>query len=88
VSWINVGARVNGDRPKTKAGLKRAITANPKLVQFDVTGMVGPRHGSMSIDATAEDIGADKLSVTGPDPYTSRRWYATVEVRNGRIQLS
>jgi hypothetical protein len=88
VSYVNVGARVSGERPASKAALRRALTSNPGLVQFDTTSQLGTRPGSMAIDATTEDIGTNKLSVCGPDPYTKRKWYATVEVRNGKIQIS
>jgi hypothetical protein len=88
MTWINVGARVNGQRPASKAALKRALAADPALVQFDTTGALGPRSRSMAIDATPEDIGEDKLSVVGPDPFTARNWYATVEVKNGKVKIS
>ena len=33
----------------------------------------------------AEYKGDGKYAVVGPDPYTNRKWYATVEVLNGKI---
>jgi hypothetical protein len=88
MSWVNVGATVSGERPASKAALKRALAADPALVQFDPTGLLGSRALSVAIDATVEDIGENKLSVVGPDPYEDRRWYATVEVKNGKLRIS
>jgi hypothetical protein len=90
MSYINVGARVNGQRPATKTALRNALKAvdAADAVAFDTTAMMGPRAGDF-IAATPEDIGKDKLTVTGPDPYTSRKWYATVAVNSaGKITIS
>lgn len=88
MSYINVGARIDGERPKSKAALRRALTDHPESVQFDPTADLGPRSRSVAIDATVGDIGGNKLSVCGSDPYTTRNWYATVEVKNGQIKIS
>lgn len=87
MGYVNTGAMVNGRRPATKKALRDALTADPGLVQFDSTSMMGPRAGDI-ISATVADIGTDKMSVVGPDPYTKRNWYATVEVANGKVKVS
>lgn len=81
--WINTGALVANLRPATKTALKNAIKANPDIVTFDATalgdaGSVTPNHIPQGV----------KLSVVGPCPYTSRKWYATVENVNGVIRVS
>lgn len=75
MSYINVGAYVNGIRPKSKKALKEALKSAPGTVKFVGTSPFTPFSGGVS------DIpdGA-KLSVVGPNPYTNRRWYATVFV--------
>lgn len=87
MSWINTGAYVSGKRPKTKAALKAALAGNPESVTFDVTSELGPRAGETITPAT---IGTDKLSVTGPSPYTDRSWYATIRIseRTGKVSVS
>jgi len=87
MSFINCGAIVNGKRPATKSELKRALTAEPANVLFDTTSVHGPRSGDI-IRADIADIGAYRLSVAGPDPYRTRKWYATVAVSKGKIQVS
>jgi hypothetical protein len=82
MTFINVGAYVNGERPKSKAALRRALAAGER-VTFDVTSPLGPRGGDL-IDGTPDDVGTDKLQVVGPDPYTTRNWYGTVQVKASR----
>lgn len=85
MTYVNVGAYCHGERVATKAALKRALANEPEAVSFDVTAAVGPRAGDIIL-ATPGDIGDNKLSVTGPDPYTARNWYGTVTVgRNSRV---
>jgi hypothetical protein len=47
--------------------------------------MLGP-----AFEGTAEEIPAGAtLSVVGPDPFTSRRWYATVtRTANGSVKVA
>lgn len=87
MSYVNVGATVSGRRPASKKALREALASAPETVEFDSTAMMGPRAGD-TIKATAADIGSYSLSVVGPDPYTRRDWYATVEVKAGKLKLS
>lgn len=85
MSYVNVGAWVALDRPATKAALKRALADNPTAVTFEPTSVF---HTGLSL-YTVEDITEDmKLSVCGPDPARSRKWFATVERRNGKVRVS
>lgn len=87
MSYMNVGAYVDGVRPKTKAALKRALAENPAGVTFDGTSPMGPQH----VDLSGVNIPADlTLSVTGPDPFTARNWYANVKVnvKTGKVVVS
>lgn len=87
MSYVNVGAAVNGRRPASKKALKEALRDAPATVEFDSTAMMGPRAGEV-ISATVEDVAGYTLSVTGPDPYTARNWYASVSVKAGKLSLS
>lgn len=84
MSYINVGAFVAGGRPKTKKALKEALTDAPQTVRFEGTSAMGPQFRGYARDLT-EGI---RLSVAGPDPYTSRKWFATVELINGKFKIS
>lgn len=76
MTFINVGAYVNGIRPKSKAALRRALETAPETVRFDCTAM---DQAGRNIYTTNIPAGA-QLSVVGPDPYTSRAWYGTVKL--------
>lgn len=82
MTWINAGASFDGRRVKTKAELKRLLKAEPQNVTFDTTGNF-PRREEI---VTASDLGnrpnadSESWSIVGPDPYSDRRWYATVTV--------
>ena len=83
--YVNVGTknRNDGSDIPTKAALRRAIQANPDDVVVYGTSDYTPFTGS------ADDLViGDKYSVTGPNPYTNRKWYATLEKGpNGKITV-
>lgn len=84
-SWVNVGVsnRSDGRDFPTKKALKDAIAANPDNVVMYGTSDYSPFTGS----ADDSVIGV-KYSVTGPNPYTNRKWFATVEkLQNGKITV-
>jgi hypothetical protein len=81
MSYVNTGALVGSKRPKTKTALKAALKADPSEVYFDATSFMAP-VGGYSGDEVPSGV---KLSVVGPDPYSKRSWYATVENRNGVV---
>lgn len=86
--YVNVGAKLVSDDSDipTKKALKALIAANPANVLLYSTEAIGPNQGKADI-ASATDIGV-RYSVTGPNPYTSRKWYATVEkLPNGTITV-
>ncbi|MFJ1700443.1 hypothetical protein ACIOHC_36230 [Streptomyces sp. NPDC088252] len=77
MGYINVGAYIDGERPKTKKALTDALANNPGSVRFDRTSPLDGSDGkAIAGDAIPE---TDTLTVTGPDPYTSRKWYASVK---------
>lgn len=85
--YVNVGAKVmpgNSDIPSKKA-LKACIAANPgDVVLYDTSELSTPGTRTCSY----LDVGV-KYTVVGPNPYTSRKWYATVEkLPNGTIRVS
>lgn len=83
--YVNVGAKElpgKKDFP-SKAALKRAIQADPTKVYFYPTSDFAGNPGTVDI----LDKGV-KYSVVGPNPYNSRKWYATVEItQSGQIKV-
>lgn len=84
--YINVGVRnyTDGKRIATKKALKEMVKADPANVYADSTAIFGTRfHGritEMPENAT--------LSVTGPDPYNDRKWYANITRNGDKITVS
>jgi hypothetical protein len=84
--YVNVGAHLRPDNEDipTKAALKRWIQDQPVLVVLYETTM-GKEDNRYNCNDL--DIGV-KYTVTGPNPYNNRKWYATVEkLPNGKITV-
>lgn len=90
MAFINVGAYVNGERPHTKKALREALASAPDTVRFDKTSAypwMETNDYGYSINP-ADILTSDILAVVGPDPYTSRKWYATVtRNREGKVTI-
>jgi len=69
------GLYINGKRPTSKKAVKAAVAADPSSVSIDVTSMFGHQPYQT---AAGMAIG-DKEYFVGPDPYTSRKFYGTIE---------
>ena len=86
--WVNAGVRNSSDASDipTKKALKEQLSADPTSVTFYATSDFPPNHDDVR---TADRLlMGHKYSVTGPNPYTSRKWYATVErLENGKITV-
>lgn len=81
MAFINCGAFINGERVKTKKALKEALKADPCVVTFDATSAF---ESNRTIYGDSLPVG-DTLVVVGPDPYTSRKWYGNVYLKDGKI---
>jgi hypothetical protein len=86
--YINVGAidPADGARIPTKRALREALVSGD--IAFDQTALV---HASgLPGIIRPEDIKEQhQLSVVGPDPYTNRKWYATVQIgRDGQLKVT
>lgn len=84
MSWINVGATQDGMPFLTKKALLSELREGNR-VRFYSTSSLGPGPAEGYTVVLQE---GDKLSVVGPDPYRNRKWYATVEVVNGKVRAS
>jgi len=88
---MNVGCYIDGKRSATKKALKEALNGDSDRVRFDPTSMFDDQT-QFTATEYRDNVNSGKtaasLSVVGPDPYTSRKWYATVYVdRNGKIKV-
>lgn len=84
----NVGARTASNLMdiRTKKALKELIATNPTNVLLYSTDAFGP-ESLAKWTADKLDIGT-KYSVVGPNPYNSRKWYATVERTATGVKVS
>ena len=81
VRYINVGAlrADTSERFKSKKAMAEAIKEGNAA--FDQTAF--PQDGSLPGIIEVSDLKKGMiLSVVGPDPYKSRRWYANVYIGN------
>lgn len=70
----NVSANRSDNLIKTKAELKRLVSADSDNVYFYTTSEMGNQfNGKLS-----EMHSTMALTVVGPDPYNNRAWYATI----------
>lgn len=77
------GIFINNARPATKKALKLAAAEDPASIVIDGTSLFGGFSG-YALEAP-EDL---PFYIVGPDPYTSRKWYATLYNRGGKLVIS
>lgn len=77
------GIYVNFQRAKTKKALKEAVADPVAHVALEATSMFGNEYDGNLLDAPN-----GRYSVVGPDPYTDRRWYATITVADGGVKVA
>lgn len=85
-NWVNVGAKYKamGANVPTKKELKRVLRDAPQSVILYTTG----QFPNEEYELTASDAGNlpnhlnTAYTVTGPDPYNDRKWYATVRTNH------
>ncbi len=85
--FVNVGARSKStlEDYKTKKALRDAMQQNPADVELYETSVFG---GGTVITGDKVTSPGVKYSVTGPNPFTSRKWYATIErTKNGNTTV-
>jgi hypothetical protein len=79
MSYINVGAYVNGKRPASKKAVREAFAADPNSVEFDKTAGLFDGYGSFQGIADLDALPAGTtLVLVGPDPERNRKFYGNV----------
>lgn len=69
------GVFFNGNRVATKRALRAEVeTGNRDAVRLEATSIFGDEYDGPLIDAPDGNY-----YVVGPDPYTSRKWYAQIK---------
>ena len=83
---INTGAFIDGRRAPSKRAIKIALAVHPERVLFDPTS---PFNDPAPIRGDQIPAGVS-LTVVGPDPFTKRSFYATVQLnaRTGAPKLT
>jgi hypothetical protein len=69
------GLYINGARPKSKKAVKEALTNVPESVIIEYTSM----HGEPGPDSPLDLRPGTKIHFVGPDPYTKRVFYGTIQ---------
>lgn len=79
------GIFINGTRPKSKKAVKEAVLNDPESVRIEATSLFGGEY-----DGPADLLpGPAKVHFVGPDPYTSRKFYGTIERKpDGSVKVS
>ena len=84
------GVFIHGSHPKTKKALREAVETitddgspiDGYSVVLQATSLFGNEYDGSLADAPRETV----FSVVGPDPYTSRKWYATISFNQKKNQ--
>jgi hypothetical protein len=82
MGYINVG--VDSPYNVSKKALKGGCAVEPEKVWFYSTALFGQQFFGSALEIPE----GTSLTVVGPDPATSRKWYATVEMRDGKVRVS
>lgn len=82
MAYVNAGATINGMDAPSKKALKEAIAANPASVHLYDTGLYSEE--SANADKIREGL---TYTVTGPNPYNNRKWYASVTRKGDKVTV-
>lgn len=78
------GIFINGLRPKSKKAVKEAVATNPASVVIEATSLFGN-----DFEGSVLGLPPDKaVYFVGPDPYTKRNFYGTIEIVAGKVKVS
>jgi hypothetical protein len=75
------GIFVSGRRPKSKAELKKTALERSNTISIEATSMFGNEFSGPAMDLAE----GQKIVFVGPDPYTKRSFYGTIEKKGGRL---
>jgi hypothetical protein len=71
-------------RPRSKKAVKEAVADDPSSIQVEATSAFGNEY-----DGPLDKAPAGRISFVGPDPYTKRNFYGTIEVgEDGSLKVT
>ncbi len=73
------GIFINGYRPKSKKAVREA---DPSTVRLEATSLFGNEY-----DGLLSEAPDGRYTFVGPDPYTSRKFYGTATIKNGKVKV-
>ena len=76
------GIFISYRRPASKKAVREAARDNPQTVSLEATSLVGREY-----DGPITEAPNGTHYFVGPDPYTSRKFYGSVTVRDGKITI-
>ena len=79
------GIFIDGRRPKSKAELKRHLADGKglSLISIEATSLFGDEYDGTLALAPENTV----INFVGPDPYTNRKFYGTITLRNGNVTI-
>ena len=79
------GIYLAGQRPVSKVAIKRAVAAGDvDQVSIEATSMMGNEY-----DGPLDEAPVGRINFVGPDPYTKRNFYGTINVAaDGSIKVT
>lgn len=79
---MSQGIFINGRRPQSKKEVKEALAADPDSVYLERTAWIGDEY-----DGPVSEAPDGEHRFVGPDPYTSRKFYGTVTIKQGKAKV-
>jgi hypothetical protein len=76
------GIFIRHSRPASKKAVREAIAADPASVTIEATSLFGNEY-----DGPVDEMPEGKVLFVGPDPYTKRNFYGSIERRGSRITV-
>lgn len=76
------GIFIDGRRPTSKKQIKEQVAHYPQFVSVEATSLFGNEY-----DGPITDAPDGAIHFVGPDPYTSRRFYGTIEKCGDKITV-
>ena len=77
------GLFYKGRRPKSKKEIREAVkNGEAERVSVEATSMFGHEY-----DGPLSEAPDGRITFVGPDPYTRRRFYGTITVRDGKVTV-
>jgi hypothetical protein len=76
------GVFAQGERIKTKKGLKLLVATVPHTVRLEATSIMGNEY-----DGPVTEAPDGKYYIVGPDPYNKRSWYANITKAGDKIKV-